>query len=62
VGSAVLLELKHTMTITPNHYRSGGYVVSTTWGGTMNSRTLSDGWFWLVLLGLIFVLAGSLEF
>jgi len=50
------------MTITPNHYRSGGYVVSTTWGGTMNSRTLSDGWFWLVLLGLIFVLAGSLEF
>jgi len=28
----------------------------------MSSRTLSDGWFWLVLLALIFVLAGSMEF
>jgi len=26
------------------------------------TKSLSDGWFWLILLALIFVLAGSLEF
>jgi uncharacterized membrane protein HdeD (DUF308 family) len=28
----------------------------------VTSRSLPDGWFWAVLLGLIFVMAGSLSF
>jgi hypothetical protein len=50
------------MTIIPNRYKFVGYAVNITCSGTMNSRSLSDTWFWLVLLALIFVLAGSLEF
>jgi hypothetical protein len=57
-----LLKSRHTTTTTLNRYKFGGYVMSTTCDGIMNFRSLSDGWFWLVLLALIFVLAGSLEF
>ena len=53
------------MTTTPNRYKSVGYVVNTICSGTMNSQSRfspEHDLFWLVLLALIFVLAGSLEF